>query len=53
MLMGEGRTQGGGFGVELPPLSLTFYENFITCANEINWFRILFACWFVDLLQIP
>ena len=41
-LYSAGRTQGG-FGVN-PPLSLIFYENFITCANEINCFRILFAC---------
>jgi len=33
----------GGFGVE-PPLSLIFYENFVTCANEIKYFRILFTC---------
>ena len=26
------------------PLSLIFYENCITCAKEINCFRILFAC---------
>jgi len=30
-----------------------FYGNFITCAKDINCFRILFACWFVDLMQIP
>ena len=30
-------------------LSLIFH----TCAKEIKCFRILFACWFVDLLQIP
>jgi len=33
----------GGLGVN-PPLSLIFYENFITCAKEVNCFRILFAC---------
>jgi len=27
-----------------PPLSLIFYKNFITCAQEINCFRIPFAC---------
>jgi len=32
-----------GVGVNLP-LSLIFYENCITCAKEINCFRILFAC---------
>jgi len=32
-----------GFGVE-PFLNFIFYENFITCAKEINCFRILFAC---------
>jgi len=32
-------------GVEVnPPFSLIFYEKFITCAKEINCFRILFAC---------
>jgi len=25
------------------------YKNFITCAKEINCFRILFACWFFRL----
>jgi len=33
----------GGAGVK-PPFSLIFYEKFITCAKEINCFRILFAC---------
>jgi len=28
----------------LPPLSLIFDENFITCAKEMNCFRKLFAC---------
>jgi len=32
----------GGLGLT-PSLSLIFYENFITCAKEINCFRILFA----------
>ena len=27
-----------------PSLSLIFYDKFITCAIEINCFRILFAC---------
>ena len=34
----------GGLGVNPPPLELDIWENFITCANEINYFRILFAC---------
>jgi len=39
----QGRTQErGGVGVK-HPLSLIFYENFITCVNEINCFCILFA----------
>jgi len=33
----------GEFGVT-PPLSLIFYKNFITCAQEINCSRIVFAC---------
>ena len=36
-----------------PPLSLIFYENFITCAKQINCFRKVFACLFVDVMQIP
>jgi len=31
-------------GVEILPLNLICYKNFITCAKEINCFRILFAC---------
>jgi len=38
----QGRTQGDWD--YSPTLSLIFYENFITCAKEINSFRILFAC---------
>jgi len=38
----QGRTQGG-LGLNTP-LSLVFYKNFITCAREINFFRILFDC---------
>jgi len=38
---GKGVRKGG---VNPPPLSLIFYENFITCAKEINCFRTLFAC---------
>jgi len=34
----------GGVGVKNPPFSLIFYEKFITCAKEIDCFRILFAC---------
>ena len=30
----------GGIGVKPTPLSLIFYKNFITCAKEINCFRI-------------
>ena len=32
-----------GLGLK-PPLSLIFYKIFVTCANEINGFRILYAC---------
>jgi len=39
----QGRMQGGG-GVKTPPLELDILQNFITCAKEINCFRILFAC---------
>ena len=42
----------GGLGLT-PPLDLDILQNFITCAKEINCFRILFACSFVDLMQIP
>ena len=45
------RAYARGVGVT-PPFSLIFYEKFITCAKEINCFRILFACWFVDVMQI-
>jgi len=36
----------GGLGLtpSTQPLSLIFYKNFITCAKEINCFRILFPC---------
>jgi len=37
------RPWASGLGVKAP-LSLIFYKKFITCANEINCFRILFAC---------
>ena len=43
----------GGILELTPPLSLICYKNFITCAKVINCFRILFACYFVDLMQIP
>jgi len=33
-----------GVGVNPPPLELDILQNFITCAKEINCFRILFAC---------
>jgi len=40
----QGRTQGvGGVGVKTP-LELDILQNFITCAKEINCFRIVFAC---------
>ena len=48
----QGRTQEG-VGVKKKPLSLIFYKIFITCAKEIKCFRILFACQFVDLMEIP
>jgi len=41
-----GRNKGvrkGGVGVK-SPFELDILQNFITCANEINCFRILFAC---------
>jgi len=34
----------GGIGIKKITLSLTFYKNFITCAKEINCFRIFSAC---------
>jgi len=40
----QGRTQGGVLGLNPPPLELDILQNFITCAKEINCFRILFAC---------
>ena len=40
----KGVRKGGQLVWVNPPLSLIFYENFITCAKEINCFRILFAC---------
>ena len=48
----QSRAYARGVGVK-KPLSLIFYKNVITCAKEINCFRILFACYFVDLMQIP
>ena len=48
----KGVRKEGGFGVN-PPLELDILQNFITCTKEINCFRILFACFFVDLMQIP
>ena len=38
----QGRTQGE-LGLK-HPLRWIFYKNFVTCAKEINCFRILFAC---------
>jgi len=43
----------GELGVKTPPLSLIFCKIFITCAKEIEWFHIVFACYFVVLMQIP
>jgi len=37
-----GVRKGGGLG--LNPLCLKFFKIFITCAKEIKYFRILFAC---------
>ena len=42
-IVGQGRTQGRVLGLN-SFLNLIFYENFITCAKEINCFRIPFAC---------
>jgi len=44
LISNQGRTQGG-LGVRVKkPLSLIFYKNLITCAQEIICFRIRFAC---------
>jgi len=46
--------EGTQVGVEFnPAMRLVCYKNFITCAKKINCFRILLACWFVALMQIP
>jgi len=45
--------QGRGLGLNPPLLELDISQNFITCVKGINCFRILFACSFVDLMQIP
>jgi len=37
----QGRTQGG-FWVN--PLEFDMLQKFVTCAKEVNRFRILFAC---------
>jgi len=37
------RRMQGRLGLK-PPLRLTFYKNIITCAREIDCFRILFTC---------
>ena len=42
-----------GLGLNPPLLELDILQNFITCVKGINCFRILFACSFVDLMQIP
>jgi len=34
----------GDWALTHPPLQLDVVKNFITCANEINCFSILFAC---------
>ena len=39
----QGRTQRGGLGLK-PPFELDVLQNFITCATEINCFRMLVAC---------
>jgi len=44
------RAYARGVGVN-PPFRLICIKNFITCEKEINCFRILFACYFVDLMQ--
>ena len=49
----QGRTQVGGFGIKNLSLEHDFLQNFITDAKDINCFCILFACYFVDLMQIP
>jgi len=33
-----GVRKGRGLGINPPPLSLTFYKNFISCVKEINCF---------------
>jgi len=39
----KGVRKEGGLGLK-PLLELDILQNFITCAKEINCFRILFAC---------
>jgi len=39
----QGRAQGRGLGLN-PPLERDILQNFITCVEGINCFRILFAC---------
>jgi len=41
--LSKGVRKGRGFGVKFP-LQLDTLQNFITCAKEINCFRMLFAC---------
>jgi len=40
----HGRTQGGGRVGVKKTFELDDLQNFITCATEIDCFRILFAC---------
>jgi len=47
----QGRTQGG-VGVKTP-LELDILQKLYYLRKEIKCFRILFACQFVDLMQIP
>ena len=48
---GQERTEGG-VGVK-PPLSFLFCKKLLNFAWEVICFRILFACYFVDLMEIP
>ena len=40
----HGRTQGGGGVGVKKTFELDVLQNYITCATEIDCFRILFAC---------
>ena len=48
---GQGRTERG-VGVK-PPFSFLFCKKLLNFSWEIICFRILFACYFVDLMEIP